>query len=57
MAKGEWTLNASYQALLDKSVSIVKEDACMKFYDEIKPPDSETDVPGVELRAGLLQSR
>ena len=35
----------------DKAKSIIKEDACMIFYDETKPLYIETDVSGVGLTA------
>ena len=31
------TWNTSYQALFDKVKSLIKDDVCMKFYDETKP--------------------
>ena len=34
--KTEWTLNATYQKLFDMTKSIIKEDACMKFYNETR---------------------
>ena len=49
----EWTWNASHQRLFDKVKSIMKEDACMKFYDDMKPLYMETDAVGVELGAIL----
>ena len=55
--KTEWTWNSDYQKLFDKAKSIMKEGACMKFYDETKPLNLNTDVSGVGLRAGLLQTR
>ena len=36
-AKAEWTWNAMYQNMFDKAKSIMKEDSCMKFYDETIP--------------------
>ena len=29
--------NASYQAVYDKTKSLIKADLCMKFYDETRP--------------------
>ena len=37
--------------------SIIKQDACIKFYDEIKPLYMETDASGARLGASLLQTR
>ena len=47
----------SYQALFDKMKSIIKEDACMKFYEEKKTLCLKTDSSGVGLRAGPIQTR
>ena len=33
LTKAKWMWNASYQALFDKAKLIIKEDACMKFYE------------------------
>ena len=35
--KEEWTWNANDQRPLEKPESIIKEIACMKFYDKMKP--------------------
>ena len=35
----------------------MKEDACMKFYNETKPLYLKTDASEVGLRAGPLQTR
>ena len=43
--------------MFNKAKEIVKEDACMKFYDETKPLYIETDAHGVGLGAALLQTR
>ena len=56
-AEIEWTWNATYQKIFDKVKSIIKDDACMKFYDETKPLFIETDVSWVGLAATLLQTR
>ena len=56
-AKTEWTLNATYQKILNKAKAIIKEDACLEFYDETKPLYKETDAFGVGLGAALLQTR
>ena len=55
--KTEWTWNATYQKLFEKTKSVIKEDACMKFYDEAQPVYLETDASGVGLGAALLQTR
>ena len=56
-SKTEWTWNATYQKLFDKAKSIIKEDACMEFYDETQPLYLETDVSGVGPGEALLQKR
>ena len=43
--------------MFDEAKAIIKEDACMKFYDETKPLCIETDASGVGLGATLLQTR
>ena len=43
--------------MVDKAKATIKEDACIKFYDETEPLYIETDVSGVELGAALLQTR
>ena len=55
-AKTEWTWNTTYHKF-DKAKSIIKEDACKKFYDETKPLYIETDVSGVGLGAAVLPAR
>ena len=47
----------TYQKLFDKAKSTMKEDACMKLYDETKLLYLETDASGVDLGPGLLQAR
>ena len=37
--------------------SLIKTNACMKFYDETKALFLETDVSGIGLNATLLQTR
>ena len=56
-AKAEWTWNTMYHNVFDRAKAIIKEDTCMKFYDETKPPYIETDSSGVGLGATLLQTR
>ena len=56
-AKTEWTGNATYQKIFDNAKSGIKEDACLKFYDETKQLYIETDVSGVGLGGTLLQTR
>ena len=46
----------TYRKLLDKAKSIIKEYACMKFYDETKPLYLETNTSGIRLGAGILQT-
>ena len=36
---------------------IIKDDVCMKFYNETKPLYLETDTSGIGLGAALLQTR
>ena len=43
--------------MFNKAKSIIKEDACMKFYDETQPVYIEVDASGVGLGATLLQTR
>ena len=50
-------MNGSYQNLFDKAETLIKEDACMKFYDETRPLYLETDRPRVGLETGLLHIR
>ena len=56
-ARTEWTWNVTHQKIFDKAKSIIKDDACMKFYDDTKLLYIETDVPGAGLGAALLQTR
>ena len=46
-AKTEWTWTTTYQKMFDKAKAIMKEDACMNFYDETKPLYIETDASEV----------
>ena len=53
----EWTWNATYHKIFDKANSTIKEDACMKFYDETKSLYIETDASGVGLEAAIVHIR
>ena len=53
----EWTWNATYQKIFDKAKSIIKDQACRKFYDETKPLHIEKDASEVGLGSTLLQTR
>ena len=55
--KTEWTWNVTYQKMFDKAKVIIKEDVCLKFYDETKPLYLETDASGDRLGAAFLQTR
>ena len=55
--KATWTWNASYKQLFNKAKSLIKVEMCMKFYDDTKPLQLETDASGVSLGAALLQLR
>ena len=52
-----WTCNAPYQDIYDKTKSLIKTNACMKFYDATKSLYLETDASGIGLSAALLQTR
>ena len=56
-AKGKLMWNATYPKMFEEAKAIIKEDACMKFYNETKPLYIETDVSGAGLGAALLQTR
>ena len=43
----------TYQKLFDKAKSIIKENECIKFFDETKPLYLETMASGVGLGASL----
>ena len=49
--------NPSYHRLFNKAKSLMKGDACIKFYDQLKPMSIETDASGVGLGVSLLQTR
>ena len=55
--KTEWKSNATYQKMFTKAKAIIKEDPCMKFYDETKLLYIEMNASGVGLGATLLQTR
>ena len=55
--KTEWAWNATNQKMFNQAKVIIKEDACMKFYDETKPLYIEMNASGVGLGATLLQTR
>ena len=55
--KAEWMWNATYQKMFEETKAVIKEDACMKFYDKTKLLYIKTDVSGVGLEAALLQTR
>ena len=44
-------------ALYDKVKALIKDDVCMKFYDETKPLYLETDASGIGLSITLLQTK
>ena len=56
-AKAEWTWNATYQKVFEETKEIIKEDACMKFYDKTKLLCIETEMSGGRSGAALLQTR
>ena len=56
-SKALWTWNPSYQALFDKAKSLIKDDVCMKFYDETKPLYIQTNTSQIKLGAAPLQTR
>ena len=55
--KTEWMWKGSYQKLSDKAKALIKEDACMKFFNESKALYQETDASRVGLGVWLLQIR
>ena len=57
LSRTVWTWNASYQTLYDKAKLLIKDNVCMKFYDETKPLYLETDASGIGLGTTLLQTR
>ena len=55
--KTERIWSATCQKMFNKAKSIIKEDACMKFHDEMKPLYIDTDASGVGIGTTLLQTR
>ena len=55
--KTVWTWNGGYQKFFDKAKALIKQYACMKFYEEAKPVYLEIDASGVGLGPGLLPIR
>ena len=53
--KAEQTWNATYQKMFKEAKVVIKEDACMKFYNETKLLYIETHMFGVGLATALLQ--
>ena len=56
-ARTEWTWNKTYQKIFNNPKLGIREDACMKIYDEAKPLYTETDAPEAGLGAAILQTR
>ena len=44
-----------YQGLYDKAITIMRQDACVKFYAASKPVYLEIDASLVSFGASLLQ--
>ena len=44
-----WTWNRTDQNLFDRAKALIKEDACMTFYDKMRLHYLRTDTYGVEL--------
>ena len=57
LVKTDWTWNKVCQDLYDKAKKIVKKDACMKFYDEVRSLNLETNASSISFGVGLLQVR
>ena len=49
--------NASYQALYNKTKSLIKYEVCIKFYDKTKPLYLEMGASRIGLGTTLLQTR
>ena len=43
--------------MFEEAKAIIKDEVCMRFYDETKPLCIKADVSGVGLGAALLQTR
>ena len=56
-AKAERMWNATYPKMFEEAKAIIKDDVCMKFYNDTKLLYIETDVSRVGLEATLLQTR
>ena len=50
-------VNNAMQKIFNEAKAIIKEDACIKYYDETKLIYIEMDASGVGLGATLLQTR
>ena len=46
---------ACIRIYIDKNKNIIRQDACMKFYDALMPLHLETDTSSISQRAGLSQ--
>ena len=55
-SRAVWTWNGSYQDLYDKTKAFIKDDVCLKLYDETKSLYFETDAFRIGLGATLLQT-
>ena len=55
--KTEWTWNVTYLKILGQPKLIIKEPACMNFYDKTQALHIKTDVSGYRLGAALLQTK
>ena len=50
-------MEQNYQKLLDKAKGTIKEDVCIMLYNEAKLIYLEANTSGIEIEAGLLQTR
>ena len=55
--KAYWARNRMYKSLYDRAEKMIKNDACMKFYDTSRPLYLGTDASGIGLGVRLLQVR